>query len=133
MVILKEMNDLLPDNKKIYISEDLTKTRKELFYKSRTLKKKRYLKSTFTRDGKFIVNIDDNNRWFITSQSDLEAMCTRFKMPVPQLRNQATSKPPQSSGDAMDFESIPFRMTQGAPNTNTGIFESQVPGTSHVL
>ena len=60
MVKLKEMNDLLPDNKKIYISEDLTKTRKELFYKSRTLKKKRYLKGTFTRDGKIIANIDDN-------------------------------------------------------------------------
>ena len=133
MVKLKEMNDLLPDNQKIYISEDLTKTMKELFFKCRTLTKKRYLKSTFTRDGKIIANIDDNNIWFVTSQSDLEAMCTKFKMPVPQLRNQAKTKPPQSSGNAMDFESIPFQMTQGAPNTNTGIFESQVPGTSHIV
>ena len=116
MVTLKEMNDRQPDKNKIYISEDLTKIRKEFFfYKSHTLKKKGYLKSTLTRDGKIIANIDDNNRCFFTSQSDLEAMCTKFKMPVPQLRNQAKTKPPQSSGDAMEFESIPFQMTQGAP------------------
>ena len=115
MVTLKEVNDLQPDKNKIYISEDLTKIRKEIFYKSRTLKKKVYLKSTFMRDGKIIANIDDNNRWFFTSQSELEAMCTKFKMPVPELRKQAKTKPPQSSGDAMEYESTPFQMTQCAP------------------
>ena len=69
---LREENKHKPDKEKIYISEDLTKARKELFYKTRTLRKKGYIKSTFSRDGKIVAKIDDNTRWFINSQSDLE-------------------------------------------------------------
>ena len=122
---LREENKHKPDKEKIYISEDLTKARKELFYKTRTLRKKGYIKSTFSRDGKIVAKIDDNTRWFINSQSDLESMCKKFKMPVPQLKDKT-----QTWG-AMDFESASLQMTQGTSNPEANIFVSQMPGPSH--
>ena len=131
MVLLKTANELKPDKDKIYISEDLTKVRKELFYKTRTLKKKGHIKSTFTRDGKIIANIDEDNRWYINSQSDLEAMCAKHKMPVPQLSNHGKSKKTSgATGIALGFEPTSVLLTQNSLDTSAGIFMSQVPRTS---
>lgn len=127
---LKEENKSKPDNAKIYISEDLTKARKELFFKTRTLRKKGYIKSTFPRDGKIVVNFDANTRWFITSQADLESMCAKFNIPVPELKGGTRRL--QSPGGAMDFESISHPVTQDVPDPDAGIFQSQVPGPSHI-
>ena len=79
MVQLREASEDTSDKDKMFISEDLTT-------KTRTLKKQEHIKSTFTRDGKIIVKLaDDDTKWYITTQSDLKAMCTKFKLPLPQL------------------------------------------------
>ena len=51
MVQLREASEDTSDKDKMFISEDLTTVRKELFFKTRTLKKQGHIKSTFTRDG----------------------------------------------------------------------------------
>ena len=86
MVQLREASEDTSDKDKMFVSEDLTTVRKELFFKTRTLKKQGHIKSTFTRDGKIIVKLaDDDTKWYITTHSDLKAMCTKFKLPLPQL------------------------------------------------
>ena len=105
MVHLREANEDKSDKDKIFISEDLTKVRKELFFKTRTLKKLEHIKSTFTPDGKIIVKLDDEDtKWYITTQSDLEAMCTKFKVPLPQLKNKTKN----NLRNAMDLDSQPL-------------------------
>ena len=64
MVQLQEANEDKSDKDKMFISEDLAKARKELFFKTRTLKKQGHIKSTFTRDRKIIVN-----QYFYTDRS----------------------------------------------------------------
>ena len=63
MVQLREASEDTSDKDKMFISEDLTTVRKELFFKTRTLKKQGHIKSTFTRDGKtdFCVVIIKND------------------------------------------------------------------------
>ena len=93
MVQLREASEDTSDKDKMFISDDLTTVRKELFFKTRTLKKQGHIKSTFTRDGKIIVKLaDDDTKWYITTQSDLEAMCTKFKLPLPQLTKNNNNK-----------------------------------------
>ena len=128
MVLLKAENEKRPDNEKIYITEDLTKARKELFFKARTLRKKGYIKSTFTRDGRIVVDINADTRWNITSQADLESMCTKFKFPVPELK--AGTKGFRSFGGAMGFGPVSLAASQEALSSDAGIFMSQVPGSS---
>ena len=89
MVQLREANEDRSDKDKMFISEDLTTVRKELFFKTRTLKKQGQIKSTCTRDGKIILKLDDDDtKCYITTQSDLEAVCTKFKLPLPQLKTK---------------------------------------------
>ena len=127
MVQLREANEDKSDKDKIFISEDLTKTRKELFFKTRTLKKQGRIKSTFTHDGKIIVKLgEEDTKWYITTQSDLEAMCTKFKLPLPQMKNKTKN----NSGNVMDLDSQPPILTQNTLNPNAGIFMSQMPGPS---
>ena len=93
MVKLQEASEETSDKDKMFISEDLTTVRKELFFKTRTLKKQGHIKSTFTRGGKIIVKLaDDDTKWYITTQSDLEAMGTKFKLPLPQLTKKKKKK-----------------------------------------
>ena len=114
MVQLREASEDTSDKDKMFISEDLTTDRKELFFKTRTLKKQGHIKSTFTRDGKIIVKLaDDDTKWYITTQSDLKAMCTKFKLPLPQLTKKTTRTIQEN---AMDLDSQPLILTQAALN-----------------
>ena len=145
MVQLREANEDGSDKDKMFISEDLTTVRKELFFKTRTLKKQGHIKSTCTRDGKIIVKLDDDDiKWYITTQSDLEAVCTKFKLPIPQLKKKTKTKKKKkkkkknnnnnnkknNSGNAMDLDSQPLILTQATLNPNAGTFMSQMPGPS---
>ena len=114
MVQLREASEDTSDKDKMFISEDLTTVRKELFFKTRTLKKQGHIKSTFTRDGKIIVKLaDDDTKWYITTQSDLKAMCTKFKLPLPQLTKKTTRTIQEN---AMDLDSQPLILTQATFN-----------------
>ena len=84
---LRADNEDREDKDKIFISEVLTNTRKGLFFSTRQMKRKRLIKDTFTRDGRIVVKLTDTQRWNITKQSDLEAMCAKYKLPVPKLQS----------------------------------------------
>ena len=114
IVQLREAIEDTYDKDKMFISEDLTTVRKELFFKTRTLKKQGHIKSTFTRDGKIIVKLaDDDTKWHITTQSDLKAMCTKFKLPLPHLTKKKTRTIQEN---AMDLDSQPLILTQATLN-----------------
>ena len=51
---LRADNEDREDKDKICISEDLTNTRKGLFFSILQMKRKRLIKDTFTRDGRIV-------------------------------------------------------------------------------
>ena len=59
----------------IFVSEDLTKWRNQLFYQARQLKKKKRIEDTYTRDGHIIVKFKDPaggvRQAVVLSESDL--------------------------------------------------------------
>ena len=62
-------------DKKIYINEDLTKTRLELSYQARQLVKKGKYKNTWTADGKVFLLKGENERpKMITTKEDLDKL-----------------------------------------------------------
>ena len=109
---LREDNNRRDDKHKVFISEDLTKTRKGLFFCTRQLKKKKLIKDTFPRDGRIIVKVKDSKNdvktWSITTENELKAMCSRYKLPI--IKPNTTLRPGVPLGDAepsasMDMDS----------------------------
>ena len=107
---LRTANDQTDDKHKIFISEDLTKTRKALFFSTRQLKKKKLIKDTFPRDGRIIAKIKDSKNdiktWSITTESDLKAMCSRFKLPYikPNTRRSGANLEGTDQSGSMDID-----------------------------
>lgn len=130
MVKLREDNDNKPRSLKVFIGEDLTNNRKEIFYKTRTMKKSKHIKDTFPRDGRIIVKINDYNRWTITSTEDLEKMCTKFNIQIPKSKSEQKS----SSRVVMDVQESPLPMSQSVLDPQAEVFRPLVqpskPGTS---
>lgn len=82
MIKLNESNEDRPTPEKVFISEDLTISRHELFFQTRKLKKSKEIKDTFTRDGKIVIKLEnDNDRmYFISNSDDLDSFCVRNKI-----------------------------------------------------
>ena len=121
---------------KVFISEDLTNERKELFFKTRMLKMSNKVKDTFTRDGRIIVKINDSAKWNITCKDDLEKLCKKLKCTVPKSKSEEKG-PPGSHVDMDTHESsVPpvvdvkdgHDSTTGAPSKT----DSLKPGASKV-
>ena len=105
---LREVNKHKIDKHKVFISEDLTKTRKGLFFSTRQLKKRKLIKDTFTRDGRIVVKIrgiNDTKTWNITKESDLKSMCAKYKLPY---KTSNTNERPTTDGDEADPPSPSF-------------------------
>ena len=114
---LRADNDKVEDKHKIYISEDLTKTRKSIFFSTRQLKKKKLIKDTFPRDGRIVVKIKvsgDIKTWHITKDSDLKAMCNKYKLPLIKPKSNETTRADIGEADhsaSMDTDPPPSQPT----------------------
>ena len=78
---LREDNNHRIDKHKVFISEDLTKNRKNFVLQYTTTEEKKLIKDTFTRDGRIVVKIRVNNdikTWNITKESDLMSLCAKY-------------------------------------------------------
>ena len=115
---LREDNNHRIDKRKVFISEDLTKNRKTLFFSTRQLKKKKLIKDTFTRDGRIVVKIRVNNdikTWNITKESDLMSLCAKYKLPYikpntnerPRIDDEGADPSSQTLSASMDTDPPP--------------------------
>ena len=112
---LRADNQDREDKDKIFVSEDLTNTRKGLFFSTRQMKRKRLIKDTFTRDGKIVVKLTDTQRWNITKQNDLEAICAKYKLPVPKLKSTEGPQLASMETDPSSQHMSPSLLGSGTP------------------
>ena len=112
---LRADNEDREDKDKIFINDDLTNTRKVLFFSTRQIKRKRLIKDTFTRDGRIAVKVTDTQRWNITKQSDLEAMCAKYKLPVPKLKSTEGPQVASMESDPLSQPMSPSLLGSGTP------------------
>ena len=117
-------NDSRSEKSRIYVREDLTKTRGGILYKARQLKKPGLVKDTFMRDGIIIIRMRPNKPFQndiniqISNEDELKYFCQKFKLPVndectplskhdPKLKTaptQAIASTSKEGADLMDIQ-----------------------------
>ena len=77
MVKLREYNKQKPPNARIYVSEDLTRVRSRILYRTRKLKKQQQIKDTYTRDGRIIIKTSSDRFLNIVSEKEFKHVCVK--------------------------------------------------------
>lgn len=73
---LRADNLTKPLDGRIYVSDDLTRTRSKIFFKTRKLKKMKQIKDTYSRDGRIIIKTKTDRVLHVTSEKNWH-LCVR--------------------------------------------------------
>lgn len=74
--IMINKKQLKTQGKRIYINEDLTRTRSDIFYRARSLVKSKKVQNTWTADGTIIIKDNSLKLHRIETHADLEKLAT---------------------------------------------------------
>ena len=92
MVKLRDDNKQKPPNARIYVSEDLTRVRSRILYRTRKLKKQQQIKDTYTRDGRIIIKTLSDRFLNIVSEKELQHVCVKNQIKLdPMMENSRGS------------------------------------------
>ena len=81
---------------RIYINEDLTKEKSQLFYQCRNMKKQKAIKTTWTQDGTVYIRTNEDEKLMINNQKELTDALAKHKGTIPKIS-------PNSSGSFIHF------------------------------
>ena len=118
---LRADNLTKPPDGRIYVSDDLTRTRSKIFFKTRKLKKMKQIKDTYSRDGRIIIKTKTDRVLHVTTEKELVSVCTKFG--IRQSGDQPAS--PMATGN------VPVVPSQLNPYAS--LFQPEEPQSSQSL
>ena len=126
---LKAANEVIPDNERIFIREDLTKARNSVLYKGRVLKRAGHIKDAFTRDGRIVLKLFTDKVVFITSEDEFVEFCKDRKIKYVDPKGTVKRKPASGPSHYMniDKDSTPGGSHSGMDPAAAEFIPSQTP------
>lgn len=118
---LRADNLTKPPDGRIYVSDDLTRTRSKIFFKTRKFKKMKQIKDTYSRDGRIIIKTKTDRALHVTTEKELAFVCAKFG--IRQSGDQPAS--PMATGN------VPVVPSQLNPYAS--LFQPEEPQSSQSL
>lgn len=118
---LRADNLTKPPDGRIYVSDDLTRTRSKIFFKARKLKKMKQIKDTYSRDGRILIKTKTDRVFHVTTEKELASVCT--KVGIRQSDVQSVS--PMATGEV---PAVPSQL-----NPYASLFQPEEPQSSQSL
>ena len=77
---LKADNDDKDEKDRVYVRENLTKSRNSILYKARVLKRGRAIKDAFSADGRIVLKLFTDILVFLTTDDEFVEFCKDYKI-----------------------------------------------------
>lgn len=127
MKLLKAANDAREEKERVFVREDLTKSRNSVLYKARVLKRAGKIKDAFSRDGRIALKLYTNKLVYITTDDEFVEFCKdrkiKFVDPKAKDKRQTHDGPIPGPNDPINIDiDTAAGSSQTGMNPNAGEF-----------
>lgn len=103
---LRADNESKPFDERIYVSDDITRTRSKILFMTRKLKKTKRIKDTYARDGRILIKTKTDRVFHVTTEKELDTVCKKNGIKLDVITKPGErSASPMVTGDMLPVSS----------------------------
>lgn len=103
---LRADNESKPFDDRIYVSDDITRTRSKILFMTRKLKKTKRIKDTYARDGRILIKTKTDRVFHVTTEKELDTVCKKNGIKLDVITKPGErSASPMVTGDMLPVSS----------------------------